>query len=67
MKHSDEEIMNSNHKTINQKAAIVLPAFFEELNPEKVKTMLKTLDGRIEIRETLRDFIRELKIIRDRV
>lgn len=48
---------------IARKFLFIIPAYAKELEIEKVEKMLKTLEGRMELRENIRDFISELEVV----
>ena len=56
---------SEDHRRLIAKAITAIPAYAEDLTPDKIKTALTTRESRMALRETLRDLSREAAAMRD--
>lgn len=55
------------HALVRRKALLALPKHQEMVNYQKISDALRSRNGRIEMREAVRDYIKDLQIILDRI
>lgn len=57
--------MKENHTRLLKRARFILPEYLKELTPEMIKEKILTTEGRMGLRELIRDLSDELQVMKD--